>query len=379
MSGLHIELCELDAACERLRVDVRAFLEDALPDHPGAERARGWFGLDPAFSRRLGAQGWIGMCWPARYGGAGRSALERYVVIEELLAAGAPVAAHWVADRQSGPQLIRHSPDVLAPRILPGIARGETYFCIGMSEPDCGSDLASVRTRATRSADGWVINGRKVWTSRADISHYMIALVRTGPPGPSRHEGLSQFVVDLATPGIHVRPIRNQAGEGDFCEVTFDDVVVPDECLLGNAGDGWQLVTGELAMERSGPERYLSSVQLLREMVGAAAPGDPRQAVALGRLIAGHATARQMSLGVAGMLARGEDPALAAAVVKDVGCKVEQSVPEIAHDQFGGRAAPGTSLDGVMRYLTLAAPSFSLRGGTREILRGIIARGLELR
>ncbi len=262
---------------------------------------------------------------------------------------------------------------------MPRIARGEAFFCIGMSEPDVGSDLASVRTRAERRSDGWAINGRKVWTSGAHRAHYMIALVRTSPLGANRHEGLSQFLVDMQTPGLTVRPIVNQLGEHDFNEVTFDDVLVPHQNLIGNEGDGWKQVGAELAFERSGPERYLSCTQLLLEMIDAADASSERQRVALGRIVAQYGTLRQMSLGVAGMLARGENPMQAAALVKDQGALVEQAMPDIAHDLFGGRVEPGSPLAQAMRYATLAVPSFSLRGGTREILRGIIAKGLDLR
>ena len=379
MQTVSIDPCRLPPECETLRSEVRAFLAETLTDFPAAQRARNWSGADPAFSRKLGARGWIGMTWPRRFGGQQRSPLERYVVLEELLACGAPVGAHWVAERQSALLLMRLSPEVLAPRIVPSIALGETYCCIGMSEPDAGSDLAAIRTRAVRTGEGWVINGRKLWTSGAHRAHYMIALVRTGPPGEARHAGMSQLLVEMKTPGLTIRPIRNQLGEHDFNEVTFDDVCVPHEHLIGAEGDGWSQVAGELAFERSGPERYLSSSQLLLEMLDAADAGDPRQAVALGRITAHYATLRQMSLGVSGMLARGENPALAAALVKDQGALVEQTLPDVAHDLFGGLAAPGSSLAEVMSYTTRAAPSFSLRGGTREILRGIIAKGLGLR
>ncbi len=379
MQGLRISPGVLPPACEALRVEVRAFLAEHMAGMPVAKRVRNWAGSNPEFTRAMAARGWIGMTWPRRYGGHERSSLERYVVLEEMLAAGAPVGAHWVADRQSGPLLMRFAPDVRAPSYVPRIARGEAFFCIGMSEPDSGSDLASIRTRAVRSGDGWVINGRKVWTSRAHHAHHMIVLVRTGERGDNRHAGLSQLLLDMKTPGITVRPIVNQLNEHDFNEVTFDDVLVPHDHLIGTEGEGWKQVGAELAFERSGPERYLSSTQLLLEMLNAADATDPRHAAALGRVVAHYATMRQMSLGVAGMLARGENPALAAALVKDQGALVEQAMPDLAHDLFGGSVEPGSSLEQALRYTTLAAPSFSLRGGTREILRGIIAKGMDLR
>jgi acyl-CoA dehydrogenase len=379
MQGLLIDPGHLPPACDALRAEVRAFLSDAMQDVPPARRNRNWSGASAEFSRKLGDRGWIGMTWPRRYGGHERSALERYVVLEELLAAGAPVGAHWVADRQSGPLLMRYAPDTLAPRIVPRIASGEVFFCIGMSEPDSGSDLASIRTRGHRTADRWVLNGRKVWTSGAHRAHFMIALVRTGERTANRHEGLSQVLVPMDTPGLTVRPILNQLGEHDFNEVTFDDVAVPLDHLIGDEGSGWQQVGAELAFERSGPERYLSSTQLLLEMLDAADADDSRHAEALGRVVAQYGTLRQMSLGVATMLSRGENPALAAALVKDQGALVEQAMPDVAHALFADTVEPGSTLEQAMHYATLAVPSFSLRGGTREILRGIIAKGLDLR
>lgn len=378
MHGLHIPPATLPPEAEALRHEVRAFLADALAQRSALQRAHSWTGADPAFSRQLGQRGWLGMTWPRRYGGQAQSALLRYVVLEELLAAGAPVAAHWIAERQSGPLLMRYAPDTLAPRLVPAIARGELFFCIGMSEPDSGSDLASIRSQATRRGSGWVLNGRKVWTSNAHLAQYMIALVRT-TPGAARHAGLSQFLVPMDAPGVTVRPILNLLGEHDFNEVTLDDVALPADHLIGEEGQGWQQVGAELAFERSGPERYLSATELLLQMLDAADPQSPQHTEALGRVVAHYGTLRQMSLGVAGLLARGDNPALAASLVKDQGALVEQALPELAQQLFGGRAKPGSDLAQVMQFTTLAAPSFSLRGGTREILRGIIAKGLDLR
>jgi acyl-CoA dehydrogenase len=377
---LQIEPCALDERCETLRIQVREFLAETLADYPAVSRAKNWADANPEFSRKLGARGWIGMTWPSRFGGRECSTLERYVVLEELLAAGAPVGAHWIADRQSGPLLMRYAAPGVAERIVPGIARGETYFCIGMSEPDSGSDLASIRTRADKTSAGWVINGRKLWTTFGHGAHYMIALVRTDSNAANRHAGMSQFLIDMKTPGISIRPVRNLVGEHDFNEITFDDVEVADDCLIGEPGDGWNQVTAELAFERSGPERYLSNTQLLLEMLQAASATDRREATALGRVVARYATLRQMSLGLAGMLARGENPALAASVVKDLGAVLEQSLPTLAYDLFGERIAhERDTLAQVAGYAQQASVSYSLRGGTREILRGIISRGLGLR
>lgn len=368
---------------EAFRAEVRAFLREALADRPPIDRAQSWNGIDAAFSRMLGQRGWLGLTWPKRYGGHERSALERYVLLEELLAAGAPVGAHWIAERQSGPSILRFGTEEQKLAILPRIAAGECFFCIGMSEPDSGSDLASVRTRAVRETGGWRVNGTKLWTTNAQHCQYMILFCRTGPADPERrHAGTSQFLVDLSLPGIRIRPILNMTGEHHFNEVVFEDALLPEDAILGREGEGWGQVTGELAYERSGPERFLSSFQLLVELVRAlsSAPNE-RAEIALGRLGAQLVTLRRMSRSVAGMLQAGADPALEAAMVKDLGAMVEQEIPEIARDLLA-EAPPNAAsreFERVLAYTTMHAPSFSLRGGTREILRGIIARGLGLR
>ncbi|MGH7354911.1 MAG: acyl-CoA dehydrogenase family protein [Candidatus Rokuibacteriota bacterium] len=383
MAVFHFTLTELPPETQALRAEVRQFLGETLGDRPSHRRARSWGGFDPDFSRRVGARGWIGMTWPKRYGGHERSFLERYVVLEEMLAAGAPVSAHWVADRQSGPLLIRFGTEAQRERILPGIVRGELAFAIGMSEPDSGSDLASIRTRAARVDGGYRVNGTKVWTSNAHISDYLIALFRTQVVPDKKHEGLTQFLVDLKnTKGMTIRPIIDLAGRHHFNEVNFTDAFVPEEARVGNEGDGWKQVTTELAFERSGPERYLSSIALIRELIReVSARPDERGVEQVGRLVAGLATLRQMSTSVAGMLQAGENPNLEAATVKDVGTTFEQSVPELVHALVGTEPTndTGSEFQQVLGYITQTAPSFSLRGGTREILRGIIARGLGLR
>ncbi len=369
---------------EALRGDVRAFLAEEIADRSPQQRGRSWGGFDAEFSRKMGARGWIAMTWPKRYGGHERSALERYVVLEEMLAAGAPVGGHWVADRQSGPLLLRVGTEEQKQDILPRIAAGECYFCIGMSEPDSGSDLASVRTRASAVQGGFLVNGTKVWTSNAHRCHYMILLCRTGDKGEERHAGLTQFLVDLKNidSGLDIRPILDLSGEHHFNEVVFTDMFLPEEAVLGSLGSGWAQVTSELAFERSGPERFLSSFTLLIELTRAIGPApSERAAIALGRLVAHVLTLRRLSRSVAGMLQAGQNPAVQAALVKDVGTSFEQEIPEIARMLIA--AEPDTESTqnflAVLAHTILHAPSFTLRGGTREILRGMIARGLGLR
>jgi alkylation response protein AidB-like acyl-CoA dehydrogenase len=363
-----------------LREEVRGFVREALATRSPRDRSRTWTGFDADFSRRMGERGWLGMTWPKRYGGHERSALERYVVLEEMLAAGAPVAAHWIAERQSGPLILKVGTDAQRDFFLPRIAAGECFFCIGMSEPDSGSDLAATRTRAVPTADGYRVTGTKVWTTYAHKSHYMILFCRTSPG--ERHEGTSQLLVDLTLPGVTIRPIVDLPGEEHFNEVNFDDVLVPRSALLGREGGGWEQVMSELAFERSGPERFLSSFWLLVEFLRALGQReDERARVAIGRLTAHLVVLRRLSRSVAGMLQKGENPALQAAVVKDLGTGFEQEIPEVIRLLIDETPAlEGRSdLASVLAQLMLLAPAFSIRGGTREILRGIIARGLGLR
>jgi len=343
-------------------------------------------GFDPVFSRKMAERGWIGMAVPTQYGGSDVGPFARYIVVEELLAAGAPVSAHWIADRQSAQQILHFGTDEQKQFYLPPICRGESYFCIGMSEPNSGSDLASIKTRAVRDGDRWVLNGQKLWTTNAQHSHYMIALVRTSQLNSdqksSRHEGMSQFIVDLRLPGITIRPIRDLVGNEHFNEVFFDDVVLSADALIGVEGKGWDQCTAELAFERSGPERFLSSIALVHALIDAVGPTpDALQAREIGRITARMMSLRNMSLSVTAQLAAGENPAWAASCVKDLGTTLEQEIPELAHLLLDDvpSVAGGSDYAQVLAYMIQSAPAFSLRGGTREILRGIIARGLGLR
>jgi len=374
-------------AAELVRAEVREFLAAEAAAGTFQTHVDAWLtGVDPAFSKKLGERGWLGMTWPKKYGGHERSAMERYAVTEELLAAGAPVAAHWIADRQSGPNLLAHGTEDQKQKILPRIAAGECFFVIGMSEPDAGSDLASIRTRAVRDRSGdWVVNGAKVWTSNAHHAHYAIVLVRSGPAGEGakgKHVGLTQLLVDLSLPGISINPIRILDGGHHFNEVVFEDVVVPASMLLGEEGSGWRQVTAELAFERSGPERFLSTYPVIAEFARRVAEApDPASLAALGRLSARLLALRQMSTRIAAALDRGELPDTAAALVKDVGTTFEVDVIDEIRKVLDVPASMDSPdpLGRALAEAQLHAPGFTLRGGTNEILRGIVARGLGLR
>ena len=366
-----------------LRAEFRAFLDRELAGRSPRARSDNWYGFDRGFSRAMGQAGYLGMTWPKQYGGHERSAFERYVVVEETLAYGAPVGAHWIADRQSGPSIIKFGTEEQKETLLPKIAAGELAFGIGMSEPDSGSDLAATRTKAVRDGDIYRVTGTKVWTSFAHEADYVILFCRTSGTPADRHAGTSQLLIDLKnTPGLTIKPIIDLAGQHHFNEMHFEDAAVPAKMLLGNEGDGWNQVMSELAFERSGPERFLSSIELLYQVIEALKGRDSDAAqITLGRVTARLAVLRRLSRSVTAMLQDKQDAGLQAAIVKDVGALFEQAMPDIARELIDAEPDPlaANAYTSVLANITLNAPSWSLRGGTREILRGIIARGLGTR
>ena len=368
-----------------LRAEVRSFLQTQRESGGYTPCADCWVsGVNPAFSAKLGAQGWLGMTWPERYGGHGRSALHRLVVTEELLAAGAPVAAHWVADRQTGAQILRYGTEAQKQEILPSMAAGTSYAAIGMSEPQAGSDLAAVITRADQDANGnWIMNGRKIWSTGAHISDYMIVLARTSAAdGGKRQVGLSQFLVPLKTPGIEITGIRDLAGSIHFNETLFDNVVLNHDALLGTEGNGWAQCMGELATERSGPERFLTTFVLLEQaLIVLKGKLDDHGVAIAGRLIAHLTSLRRMSRGIARLIEQGDSPDTEAALVKQMGNIVEKEILNDVRRLLCSVPRPlwPASLAALLDDATLRLPSHTLRGGTTEILRGIVARQLGLR
>ncbi|MHA3020654.1 acyl-CoA dehydrogenase family protein [Mycobacterium sp. BMJ-28] len=363
-----------------LRAEVRAFLADQLTAGAFTPSVDGWLtGWDEDFTRALAARGWLGLTVPECYGGHGRSFHERFVVTEELLAGGAPVAAHWIADRQIVPSLLKYGTEEQKSTFLPRIVRGECFFGIGMSEPDSGSDLASVRTRAVPVEGGWSLTGTKVWTSGAHRAHAFIVLARTSAVDPAhRHAGLSQFIVDLRAPGVEIRPIIAMNRAHHFNEVVLDEVLVPDARVFGQMGQGWTQVTSELSFERSGPERFLSTFPLLARAVEQSVE---RGSVdrELGRLVARVAGLHHMSTAVAGSLQRGDTADVPAAVVKVLGTTVEGDIADFADLRTGDDTAHPQQWADLVRSAVDQRPGFTLRGGTNEVLRGVIARGLGMR
>lgn len=370
-------LCANDDDLAALRRSVRDFLAADRAAHGWEPAVDCWLSQwDPAFSGRLADAGFVGLTIPVAYGGRGLGYLHRYVVTEELLAHGAPVAAHWIADRQVAPALLAYGSESQRHDLLPRIAAGRLYSAIGMSEQGAGSDLAAVTTRATPTGDGWTLTGSKLWTSGAHLADQVVVLARTSPPDPAhRHAGFSQFIVRTDSPGVTIAPIVLMNGEHHFNEVRFEDVALTADDVLGEIGDGWRQVTSELAFERSGPERFLSTATLLfavlRELRAHGA--DDRTVADVGDLVARLVSLRQLSVAVARDLCDGRDATARAALVKDLGTRFEQDSVDLAADLLAG-VEPAAPLRDQLATARVHAPLFTLRGGTNEVLRGVVAK-----
>lgn len=385
MQSIQFDQLRLPPEAQALREEVRAFLAEEItagsfdPNSAGASDR-----FNREFSKRVGAKGWIGLTWPKKYGGHERSFLERYVLTEEFRVANAPVWGHFVADRQSGPMLMKYAGEEICMDVLPRICKGECCFCIGMSEPNSGSDLFAAKTKAEKVDGGWAINGTKLWTSVAHHADYMIGLFRTSPPTKeNRRHGLTQFLVDMTLPGITINPIPWPNGALDFNEVVLEDVFIPDSHVLGEVDMAWKQATSELAYERSGPERFLETFYVLVGLVRLLGENpDVRRAEGVGRLVAQLHTLRRMSVSVNGMLQAGKEPVLEGSIVKDLGTAWEQGLPTKARDLAAfadPQAANMVSFHEQLQHAIMIAPKLTIQGGTTEILRGIIARGLGLR
>jgi alkylation response protein AidB-like acyl-CoA dehydrogenase len=381
--GVRFDWTELTPAELALQAEVRAFLAAELGAEPDRRPGLGMNGAaSREFSRKLGARGWLGMALPKRYGGAERSAVDRFVVTEELLRYGAPIGHHWLADRQTGAVINRFGTPEQKARFLPGIASGELGFSVGLSEPDAGSDLAAIRTRAVRAGDsgeGWVISGQKVWTTGADRNDYIVALCRTSDE-PDRRDGLTQFIVDLKAPGLAVRPIALLDGSADFNEVVFDDVRVGPDAVLGDLGRGWSQTTAELALERGGPDRFMSVYPVVEAFLREA---DPAGLGSEARRFLGRATAtfwvlRNLALSIARAVDRGESSVHQAALLKEMATSFEQDVITALLDVIDTSPACDSPsvFEQILCEAILTRPVFTIRGGTSEILRSVAAKAI---
>jgi len=374
---------ELTADELALQSEVREFLAAELP--PGShEPGLGMSARhDKPFSKKMAERGWVGMALPKEWGGSNKTAVDRFIVVEEMLRWGAPVGYHWVADRQTGNIIHKFGTDEQRERFLPSICRGELGFSIGMSEPDSGSDLASVSTRAERDDGGWIVNGTKIWTSSAHQNDWFICLLRTHPleDGGNKREGLSQMLIDLQSPGLEIGPIPFLNGEHHFNEVHFNDVFVPDENVVGQPGMGWNQNTTEMAYERGGPDRWLSPFstveQLLRETQGGEL--EDRVVELFGELTARWWALRNLSLAVSRLIDDGQAPSIESSLVKEMGTRFEIEIIEKLVELVDSELSPTSEslFQRLLAQCVLTGPGNTIRGGTIEILRSVASKGLQ--
>jgi alkylation response protein AidB-like acyl-CoA dehydrogenase len=380
---------------ERLRQEIRQFLEGELKNGSFEVHCDAWMGgYSPEFSRKIGQRGWIGLCWPREWYGQGKSYMDRMVLTEEIVRYGAPAAAHWFADRQMGPSIIRHGSDEQKEYFLPRIARGELVFGIGMSEPEAGCDLASLRTKATEDGDSYILNGQKVWTSGAHHIDYLYLVARTDPDAP-KHRGISEFIVDMHLPGIEVRPLIDMTGGHHYNEVFLDNVRVPKSSLVGEINRGWYQIAEQLDYERSGVERLMTNYPLYQDLIEYAKQTDhggkplaeqPAVRSRLADLTVRYEVGRLLTYRVAWVLDQGRLPTTEAAMAKAFCTSFEQYMAHVATQLPGlyGQLRQGSKwIPPAFRESAaesyLFSPGYTIQGGTSEILRNITAiRGLQL-
>lgn len=384
---------DLGPAANAFRAEVRAFLVDALADHDGGGHLVGAdAGFDRAFTRRLAERGWLGISWPRRWGGQERSVREQLAFVEEMEYWRAPVRAHSMAVSIVGPALMAHGNEAQRERFLPAILRGELAFCLGYSEPDAGSDLASLRTQARRQGDHWVIDGAKLYTTLAEVADYCWLAVRTDPQAP-KWQGISVLLVPMSTPGITVRALPALNG-GRTNAVFFDSVRVPADALVGEVNRGWKIITEALAFERIMLAGKVARVRReLDELLLRLATADdsgrrpwerPAVREALGHLLADLEAARALALRCVLELEAGRVPHHQAAMAKVFCGELEERVAEVALELLGPGAtlAAGVAdaeLDGLFEHVVRASLLDVIGGGTNDIQRTLVAvRGLEL-
>jgi len=347
----------------RLAAEAREVGSRAAARRP--HREEGWItGFDREFSRELGRRGWLGMTWPVAYGGGARTPLERFVVTEALISVGAPIAATWVGDRQIGPTLLAYGTDEQKRRYLPPMAAGAVTWSIGMSEPDAGSDLASIRTRAVRDGDAFVVDGRKIWTSFAADAEHCYLIARTGAGGRG-HDGLSELIVDMGSSGIRVTPIVDSTGDSHFCEVEFDGVRVPASHLVGTPDESWRQLMRQLEHERGGIDRLMSNRALYEEVLAQADRSDPLVRDEIARLEIGYRIGRLLVL----REVLGQAPRSFSAATKVFCTEHEQRVASFIARLAGSQVM----LAGRPARASVYASAYTIQGGTSPILRNVLA------
>jgi alkylation response protein AidB-like acyl-CoA dehydrogenase len=381
-TGTSLPAFDLGPAGEAFRQEVRAFLASAAP---GGDTAFDPDLLVPAMAER----GWFGLGWPAPAGGRGASLAEQVALQEELTYSRAPVQTQLSAVTLLGNSILRHGTDEQKTAFLPLIRAGQLRFCLGYSEPEAGSDLASLRTRADRSGDGWVINGQKLWTTHGHLASHVWLAVRTDQEATPRHAGITVFLVPMDTPGISVQQHRGLSGEIS-CTVFYDDVQVPDAARVGEVNGGWKVITDALAGERvvmggvaAGLLRQLDDLlaQVRADPDAWVGPRGSARRARLGELAVTLQASR--ALGAVAIEAAGDGARLEAPMAGVLGGELAEAFGEAMLDILGPQAAlsgdnPGVPGGGAFEYGLRLSIMYVVGGGTNDIQRGLIARGLGL-
>ncbi|MEE2682532.1 MAG: acyl-CoA dehydrogenase family protein [Actinomycetota bacterium] len=345
-----------------LRRKAREVAEQGVADHGRFNDS--WInGFSKKFAQTMAEERWIGMGWPIQYGGRERPPIERVIVAEEMIAAGAPIAAMWFADRQMGPTIITYGTEDQKAEYLPQMLTGETTWCIGMSEPDAGSDLASLSTTAQRKGDHFVVNGQKIWTSFGDVADFCYLICRTNSEGPP-HRGISEVIVPMDLPGIEVRPITDMTMNRHFCEVYFNNVKVPVENLVGVEGGAFKQTMKQLEHERGGIDRLVSNKALYHEALEYADKNDPKIRQEISSLETGY--------GIGKLLVYREvlrqAPSGFSAATKCFCTEHEWKVAQFVSRILGPQALLDTQTSRGLTY----SPAYTIMGGTSNVMRNII-------
>jgi alkylation response protein AidB-like acyl-CoA dehydrogenase len=378
---------------EKFRQEVRDFLEDELRQKLWEPSCDAWIiGHDPAFTKRVSKRGWIGLTWPKEQGGQGRSYVDRLILTEEMLRYGAPAACHWFADRQIGGAIVHYGTEEQKKELLPKILKGEAYVGLGMSEPDAGSDLASLKTRAVEDGDYYVIDGQKTWTSGGSHMNWIYLVARTDQTAP-KHRGISEFFFEASLPGITVTPIADITGGVHFNEVFFENVRIPQKCLIGEKNKGFYQVLNQLDYERSGMERLMANYPLFDALIqyaretrrnGKPLSEEPNIRAKLAQLKIEFEIGRLHMYRIAVVMDEGRAPNWESAMAKAYGTAFEQRLASTAIEILGlyGQLSPQSKwvpIRGMAYHSYLSSKGYSLQAGTSEILKNILAsRKLEL-
>ena len=359
---------------QEFRDEVRSWLE---ANHPGPtpEGDDAGFEFRRAWQRKLNERGWAGLSWPEQYGGSGATLFEQAIFSEELARAGAPQMANTLGLAMGGPTVIGHGTDAQKERYLAPILSADEIWCQGFSEPQSGSDLASLKTKAVRSGDGWVVTGQKVWTTMAHQSKWCMLLARTDP-NAAKHRGLTYFLMDMEQDGVETRPLRQITGEAEFNELFIEEARIPDENIVGGENNGWSVAITTLMHERAGLAFALQvSVQIaLRELMERAREtGASKDPIIRQRFAQLYAEAQVLRLnayrGLTKLQAHGA-PGPEGSLGKWHWAEVNQSLSALALDLAGPRAQ---LVDDPWTYRYLRARANSIEGGTTEILKNIVA------